>query len=111
MVNDRMSKAKGGRHLQINSVICSLLTHSHHAGLRNEGPHLSRVVQGSARRTKQQLIITVAVENWKGKAQGKLKNGIYIQTWRKTKIEEIKHPGQMKRGDCTRRKTRFNPVF
>lgn len=74
MVNDRMSKAKGGRHLQINSVICSQLTHSHHVGLKNEGPHLSGVVKGSERRTKQQLIITVAIENWKGKAQGKLKN-------------------------------------
>lgn len=74
MANDRMSKAKGGRHLQINSVICSLLTHSHHVGLKNEGPHLSGVVKGSEGRTKQQLIITVTIENWKGKAQGKSKN-------------------------------------
>lgn len=71
-----MSKAKGGRHLQINSVIFSLLTHSHHVGLKNERPHLSRVVKGSEERTKQQLIITVTIENWKEKAQGKLKNGI-----------------------------------
>lgn len=74
MANDRMSKAKRGRHLQINSVICSPLTHSHHVGLKNEGPHLSRVVKGSEERKKQQLIITVTTENWKGKAQGKLKN-------------------------------------
>jgi len=67
-----MSKAKGGRHLQINSVICSLFTHSGHVGLKEKGPHLSMVVKGSEGRTKQQLIITVAIENLERKSAGKI---------------------------------------